>query len=134
MKNTRMLLQIKQISRRKKISAVYTKCKHLPWDFPQMAQSIRTYLGGKISLLGLQYSLYNQCLRTCCTEKVPSTPPNFLCKKRKMAANQGNWNIDCYMWRQRRRSQSVFQQRAPTHYANCIYIYLDRDYKNIHSI
>lgn len=51
-----MLLQIRQI--REKISSVYTKCKHLPWDSSQMAQSTRTYLEQESVSRSLQYNLY----------------------------------------------------------------------------
>lgn len=41
-KHSEMLLQIRQI--REKFSSMYRKCKHLPWDSSQIAQSTRTYL------------------------------------------------------------------------------------------
>lgn len=44
--HTEVLLQTRQISQEKS-SSVDIKCKHLPWDFPQMAQSTRTYLEQK---------------------------------------------------------------------------------------
>lgn len=44
--NTQMLLQIMQI-RGKRFLQCIQKCKHLPWDFPQMGQSTRTYLERK---------------------------------------------------------------------------------------
>lgn len=78
---------------------MYTKCKHLPWDFPQMAQSTRTYLE-QIFLLSLWYTVYKVCKPATLKVSVPSTLGIFYAKKPRMPLNQGNLNTSWNMWKQ----------------------------------